>query len=199
MVKAYRDLSKIARIDAIQKFGEARKEIESILDANVNMRLYDEAVSAHQGKNAARGRLCNDLAAYSYGVLFSAWNPKVEQRVRMTNGKKKNGKRDIDVLVELPKGDLYVSVTTVPQERKDETWKSEFDAVVNYRSVMGVHKPFCFICLMYEYQKEATLQANLSAIKRKMRLMGGRNMEITAVMAPDHHAEVLSRIMGALI
>lgn len=170
------------RINALKAAGKFTREA-----------AYREAISVHQGAKSKRGQLANSLTAFAYEHLFAPWGVKVEQKVAY------GGKRDIDLLVELPKGDVYVSVTTVPRERKDKTWPAEYEGVLGYRKVYGEKKPFGFIALMYEGTHNATRQQNERALKIKEALMQGTGVIVACAMLPDQHEHVLSRIMGKFI
>ncbi len=153
---------------------------------------YDGAISLHNGANSITGNRMNELVTYGLGHLFSQWEIAVEQKVRV------GPKRDIDQMLKLPKGDVYVSTTTIPAERKDSTWKQEYKNVRQYREVNGIHEPYHFIALFAEQKRNCSLEASVNTREKKQQLMG-EPIEVVCLHDVDHTAAALSRLLHKFI
>lgn len=155
--------------------------------------VFDRCVGVHQGHKSKIGRIMNDAVAARYSELFAPWSLEVERKVRI------GGKRDIDVLLAFAKADLYVSVTTIPQERKDETWPNEFRMVDDYRRNFGYgRKPFRFLGLFCTASSKLDLAASIRQRERKQELMP-QGVTVVCLQDQTHHSKVLSEILGTMI
>lgn len=174
------------RNDRLAHFAEYDHASRFYIDA------YDYAVSLHQGAMNMSGALFNKLVTYGISYLFSNWDVLVEQKVRVSD------KRDIDQLCQLPKGDVYFSATTSPQERKDGTWSKEYEAVVSYRSVMGLKKDFQFIGVFGEAKTNCSIKASAAKRQRLVDLMP-QAMEVVCIHDVEHTAQVLSNLVARFV
>jgi len=155
--------------------------------------VFDRCVSLHQGHKSRVGTLMNKAVASIYADLFQPWLLKLETKVRVGN------KRDIDVLLSLQKADLYVSVTTQPRERKDETWPNEYQLIDQHRRMQGANgRPFRFIGLFCVADRNMRLDTTISTRETKQSLMP-QGITIVALQDRQHHARVLSEILGTMI
>ena len=155
--------------------------------------VFDRCVSLHQGHKSRIGTLMNNAVARVYSDLFRPWLTAVETKVRVGN------KRDIDVMLSLPKGDLYVSVTTQPRERKDETWPNEYQLVDAHRRMCGQNqRPFRFIGLFCTAERGLKFDTTVATREAKQALMP-QGIIIAALQDRAHHVQVLSGILGEMI
>lgn len=155
--------------------------------------VFDRCVSLNQGHRARIGNLCNSVVAKRYGDLLNPWLIKTETRIRVGN------KRDIDLLFIMPKADLYVSVTTIPQERKDETWVNEYSLVEQTRRFSGETRPFYFVPLFFVGDsKTRTVEKTIKVREKKQALMP-RGVTVVAAHDVAHHAAFLSSLLADLV
>lgn len=184
---AFREgIRKEVRKDRIVKFTKFCEQ------ENEPTRLYDGAVSLHQGAMNMAGKYFNGLIAYGFQYFFSPWEVQVEQKV------KQGLKRDIDQLVCLPKGQVYISATTSPQERKNGTFPKEYDDVVSYRRVNGITDDFHFIGVFGERKPRCSLEASIET-RRTLQTLMPQGVQILCLHDKDHVATALSSLLHRFV
>jgi hypothetical protein len=149
--------------------------------------LYDKAVSIAQNRNL-RGLMLNTLVAYSYGRLFRPYG--VETEVKVTRDR-----RDIDVLFRLPRGLLYVSATTVPQERKKTDWAAEIDTLKHYHQRQKTPTSYLFLGLMGNgTTNPVSYEKSKKTLEKFKTNLGNGGFEIVSLDCVAEHSETLARI-----
>jgi len=157
------------------------------------VKIFDKCVSVSQGHRTHVGRFMNNAVAERYSRLFAHAVTSVERKVRVGN------KRDIDVLLEFDRADLFVSVTTIPQERKDETWPNEYRLIDEYRrNHTKGNKPFKFVALFCAQSTKLDLEASIRTRIRKQEMMP-QGIIVVCLQDQVHHAQVLSELLGAVL
>lgn len=156
------------------------------------VRLYDKANSLAQGARNEAGNHFNALVAYGFDYFFKPWALKTEQKIRV------GGKRDVDQVVCMSKGDIYVSATTTPQERKDGTWAQEYSQIVAFRSVNGLHSDFQFLGVFGENKPSCSLAASIKK-RETLQLLMPQGVQVLCLHDQDHVASTLSSLLQRFV
>ena len=153
--------------------------------------LYDEAVRLFQDKNM-RGLMLNNLVAYGYEKLLHTHGVIKELKVT-------RDRRDIDVCFRLPRGLLYVSATTVPQERKKTDWAAEIDVLKHYHSRQKKAEQYLFIGLMANgTSKPHSYERSKKTIETLKGWLGNGGFELVSLDCVDEHVRTLSKVIEIL-
>ena len=183
MWEGYKALRTTIRQDRLAEYAKFYPLAKSTEEA------YDKAVSLHNGANSMTGKLMNDLVAFGLKYLLSTWDVEVEQKVRV------GSKRDIDQKIVLPKGDIYISTTTIPAERKDATWKQELNYISQYVEVKGIHRPYKFIGIFAEGTRNCSLEQSVKVREKKQQLaFAGTSAEVVCLQDVQQTAAVLKKM-----
>ena len=168
MCKAFSSMREMIRV------GRASIVPTIISEARDDIEIMDSMESVLQSSKTLSGRITEKIAVIGYENLFTQYGLEVQECVRMHNNKK--SKRDIDIRLILPNKDVFISVTTMPQERKDSVWPMEYKLAQHYSEMVLGGKGFIFLALM-----------------------GGYPVRFAAMSCPNLHEEVLRQIVGEVL
>lgn len=191
----YKNIGSILRKENIEKVGISLTDmmLENKSPVDIAEPAYDLSVSLSQGAKAKKGFAVNKIVANEYSAFFGSIANKIETEVRVRNTRK----ADVDVMLDLPGGLIFISITTIPQERKDGTWRSEHEYVETYvKNNPSMHRrDYTFIGMFMEGGTNCSLE---STIRKREALRDNLRIDTVVIAAHDikNHADRLKELIG---
>ena len=187
----YKNLHIDIRKDNLVSVQKKIIEINGATDIAAAADVYDLSVSRFQGAKAHKGRLVNKLIEDGYSEFFGDKVIEIFPEYKIGD----DGKRDVDLYIRLPGGELFITITTIPQERKDATWREEKNVIYHMMRNSKSRRKYRFVPIFCEAGNGVEVNKTIEKRERLENLVGD-GCEVVALQDFPHHAEFLRKTLA---